>query len=89
MKQCIIKRHGREEHYDERKVYASAYAACLNAHLKKEEAERIASGVSMVITAWVDDRGATSDELFKKVTEELRRHNPDAAFMYETHRDLS
>jgi len=41
----IVKRRGHKEEYDERKVYASAYAACLNVHLGEIEAEEIATKV--------------------------------------------
>lgn len=86
----IIKRRGRKEEYDERKVYASVYSASLNAHLNKLEAEKIAAGVSRQITTWLSGKGgASSEEIFKKTAELLKKENPDAAFMYETHRDLA
>ncbi len=86
----IIKRRGHEEHFDERKVYASAYFACRNAHLPIEEAERIATAVTDRIKQWIGGQAAVnSDDVFKKITEELRTHDEDSAFLYETHRDLS
>ena len=31
----------------------------------------------------------TSDAIFKQTTEALKKQNPDAGFMFETHRDIS
>jgi len=87
---CIVKRHGHVEEFDERKVYASCYAACLSTHMQKEEAESICSKVSRSMKAWVKTkRTVSSTDIFRQVTRELKRYNKDAAFMYETHRDIS
>ena len=90
MSKHIIKREGHEEHYDERKVYASCYAACLNVRLaNKEEAEKICEAVTAEINEWIDTKDeVNSDELFARVTNALKKQNPDAAYMYETHRDI-
>ncbi|MDA1334531.1 MAG: ATP cone domain-containing protein [bacterium] len=86
----IIKRHGHEETYDGRKIYASVYAAGINSHHEKEEAEKMADVVCDSVSEWVSDKSeVSSNDLFKIVTEELRKMDKDAAFMYETHRDLS
>lgn len=86
----IVKRRGHKEEYDERKVYASAYAACLNVHLSETEAEEIATQVAKEVSLWVDGKTEmTSQEIFDQIKEELARKNKDAAFMYETHRDVS
>ncbi|MEK6983864.1 MAG: ATP cone domain-containing protein [Nanoarchaeota archaeon] len=86
----IVKRKGHTETYDERKVYGSCYFACRNAHLSEEEAEDIANNVSMAVTKWIaKHKVVSSDDIFKKLIEELRKCNEDAAFLYETHRDIS
>ena len=87
----IIKRKGQGQAYDERKVYASVYYASLNAHLGKLDAEKIAEKVSRDISAWVASGKdeISSEKIFQKATELLKPQNKDAAFMYETHRDLS
>ena len=38
----IVKRKGHEEHFDERKVYASCFAACMNAQVGAKKAEQCA-----------------------------------------------
>lgn len=86
----IVKRKGHKQEFDEHKLYASVYSACLAAHTKKEEAESIANLVVREVKKWVDDKEeVTSDAIFKITGEELQHLNKDAAFMYKTHRDIS
>ncbi len=89
-KYCIVKRKGHTEEFDERKVYASCYAACLSSHVPHMEAEKICEKVAKEVKAWVRKKiSVTSDKIFKKTTAAMKKHNEDAAFMYETHRDIS
>ncbi|MBI1936077.1 hypothetical protein HYS31_06570 [Candidatus Woesearchaeota archaeon] len=86
----IVKRKGHTEIYDERKVYGSCYFACRNAHLSEKEAEEICNKVAAEITKWIKKKKlASSDEIFRALINELSNHNKDAAFLYETHRDIS
>ena len=87
---CIVKRKGHAEEFDERKVYASCYAACLNAQIEHKKAEKICDKVSRELKAWARKKKyADSKEIFKKVTAAMKRYDKNAAFMYETHRDIS
>ncbi len=86
----IVKRRGHKQEFDERKVYASTYAACLSSHIPHLEAERIASEVTKSVMIWIKDKHeVASYDLFKKIGELLIDHHKDAAFMYLTHRDVS
>lgn len=86
----IVKRRGHKEEYDERKVYASSYAACRNAHLPEKEAESIADKVTKDIENWIEDKDEVdSKQIFEEVTKSLAKYNEDASFMYETHLDVS
>lgn len=86
----IVKRRGHKQKFDESKLYASIYAACLSAHIDKEEAAAISNLVFREIKKWTDDKKeVTSDAIFKLVGEELKHLNKDAALMYTTHRDVS
>jgi|SRR3989344_1652393 len=86
----IVKRAGHTEVYDERKVYGSCFFACRNAHLSKEESEEICGKVSSEISKWIKkQKMVSSNDIFRKLIDELKRHNEDAAFLYETHRDIS
>ena len=90
MKKHIVKRRGLEQHYDSRKVYASAFAAARNAHLSAIESEKIGDSVTKVVDAWIEKKDEIhSDEIFKKIIEELKKHNKDASFLYKTHRDVN
>ena len=86
----IVKRKGHTEKYDERKVYASAYFACRNAHLSEKESEKISAKVATAVTAAMKKRrSASSDAVFAAIIGQLDKLNEDAAFLYETHRDIS
>jgi transcriptional regulator NrdR family protein len=88
-KYCIVKRKGHAEEFDERKVYASCYAACLSSHIHHLKAEKICEKVSKEVKAWATKRKfATSDLIFEKVISAMKKQDNDAAFMYETHRDI-
>lgn len=86
----IVKRRGHKEPFDERKVYASVYAACLASHILHEEAESIANLVAREIKREVETQEeVTAEHIFKLVVDELEYLNKEAAFMYKTHRDIS
>ena len=86
----VVKRKGHEEAFDERKVYASCYAACLNASLHSSKAEKICERLTKEIKFWFKSKKTvTSNQIFKKVTVVLKKHDENASFMYETHRDVS
>ena len=86
----IVKRKGHTELYDERKVYGSCFFACRNAHLSEKEAEEICNKVCKAITKRVNKKKiVSSNDIFKMLIQELKKHNEDAAFLYETHRDIS
>jgi len=86
----IVKRHGTLEHFDSKKVYASAYAAALNAHLSERKAETIAFYVQKHIAKWVRPRKeVTSAEIRDEITAFLKTINEDVAMLYETHLDVN
>lgn len=86
----IVKRKGHKQEFDERKVYASVFAACLSAHVLHEEAENISGLVTREVKKWIEDKDeVTSGQLSKQGAEELEHLNKEAAFMYKTHRDIS
>ena len=86
----IVKRKEHQEPYDNHKVYASCYAGCLDASLPKEEAETICAKVMDELDGWIEKKDAVpSEKIFKKVIRAMAKLNKEAAFMYETHRDIS
>lgn len=85
-----MKRSGHRESFDERKVYASVYAACLNAHLKEQECESIAEQVTEKVKEWISTKKEVdSKKISEQVFKYLEQENSDAAFLYKTHLDLS
>ena len=86
----VIKRRGHVEKFDERKVYASAYASCLAAHVPEKKCEQVAESVCNTICTWVSEQKVvTAHMLYEQTVKALRKHNKHAAFMYETHMDIS
>lgn len=89
-KHCIVKRKGHSEEFDERKVYSSCYEACLAASMTHAEAEKICDKVAKEIRMWAHKKiMMTSEEIFKKTVNAIRKYSEKAAYMYETHRDVS
>lgn len=88
---CIVKRStGICQQYDERKVYGSVYAACYVARMEHKTCETIAQKVAQHVTRFVrKQKTVKSNQLTRVAALELRKHNKHAAFMYETHRDIS
>ncbi len=86
----IVKRQGHKEKFDSRKIYASVYYACRSTHKGKKECEKTAGKISAEIGKWAKNKASvTSDQIFREVAKRLKKYNEDAAFMYETHRDIS
>lgn len=86
----IVKRKGHKEKFDERKIYASCYQACLSCHTPHEKAEMICEKVTKELSAWVKTKkDVNAHMIFMELARRLKKHSKNAAFMYETHRDLS
>ena len=90
MDKHLVKRAGHVHVFDERKIYASCYAACLSAHVQHKQAERICENVCIDIKKWIKSKEkVTSEQIFREVGKSLKRYHKDAAFMYSTHRDIA
>ena len=85
----VIKKKGHIEVFEDKKIFTAVYESCLNAHLSKEKANGIAKKVTNELKKRIKGREVRSDFLFKNVIEILKKHDKDAAFLYETHRDVS
>lgn len=88
---CLVKRRGHTERYDERKAYAACYAAALATQLHAQDAEKLSAAVSKELTAWMrkQKRCVPSDEIFQQLVSLLRKRDPNVAFMFASHRDVS
>lgn len=88
---CIVKRRDGSCHYfDIKKVYASVYAACYVVKKKERECEKIANKVASVVKRKVHAlKQVSSKTISGIVVVELKKLDKNAAFMYDTHRDIS
>ena len=86
----VVKRKGHKEHFDGKKVYGSIYWACRSTGMHEEKCESISATLLEEVKKWFDEKkGITSDDIFRFVSEELKKHNWQAAYMYSTLRDIS
>lgn len=86
----IVKRHGHTELFDDRKLYASIFAACLAVREPIGSAELIADKVVSDMLAWIDQKHeVTSSDIRAHAGRHLLVYQPDAAYMYTHHRIIS
>ncbi len=84
----IIVRKGKKQEYDEKKIYASCYAAALFALYPEKKAEAFAQKVTKKITLWVQKKGSvTSAEIKTQMMNSMTDAN--VALAYKHHLDLS
>ena len=85
--QHIVKRQGHTEPYDERKVYASVYAACVSVREPAGSAELIADKVQKDVNAWIAKKHeVTANDIRRQAAKHLHVYNPDAGYMLLHHR---
>ncbi len=83
----IVKRSGRTEAFDERKLYASIYAACLGVREPVGAAELIAERVCADISEWIQPKSeVSSDDIRVHATKSVKQLNEHAAILYAHHR---
>ncbi len=83
----IVKRAGHSENYDERKLYASIYAACLSVREHPGSAELVAQEVVEQFARWLESKHEISSNDIRRVAGSyLKQLNPDAGHMYLLHR---
>ena len=85
--QHIVKRKGHTEPFDERKVYASVYAACQAVREPAGSAELIAEKVVQDINSWIAKKHeVTANDIRRQASQHLQAYNPDAAYIFLHHR---
>ena len=85
----IVKRRGKREKFDERKVYASIYSACMDCDLSPQEAERISDSITRHVEKFIEGRKkVNTTEIFGFVIQRLAKEHEAVAFMYQTHREV-
>lgn len=89
-KKHIVKRAGHEEPFDIKKIYGSVYAACAAVRMPMGECELTSDRVSKDVEKKLASKAMVhSHQIAKATNEYLKEYNPDAAYMYRTHRDIS
>jgi transcriptional regulator NrdR family protein len=85
----IVKRKGHTEGFDNRKLYASIYAACLSVRATPGESELVAERVVEDVTGWMAPKHeVTAHDIRLNAAKHLTVYNPDAAYMYRHHREM-
>lgn len=83
----IVKRAGRTEAYDGKKLYASIYAAALAVREPVGSAELIAQEVARQVEEWLAPKHeVTSNDIRRVAAKHLQVVHPDAAYQYLHHR---
>lgn len=86
----IVKRHGRIEEYDIRKLYASVYAACLAVREPVGAAELISEKVCDDVAEWLKAKHTvTSADIRRVAGQHLHAYNANAGYIYRTHRTVA
>ena len=82
----VVKRQGRQELFDERKLYASIYAACTSANFGEKKCEKVAENICKKVIKFMSRKKKISSiDLRKKVEAELKKIDAELAFFYEQH----
>ena len=87
----IVKRGGERptESFDEQKLRRSIEAAVLTAGAPTGQAEAIARNITGSVLEWLETRPeVTSHDIRRVAGRHLRTHHPDAAYLYEQHRNI-
>ena len=87
----IVKRKGHKEKFDERKIYGSCYEAAFSCcNFNERQTEKICETVTSNVKKQIKSKKTvTSDQIFKLVIKELKKHSKEATFMYQSHRDIN
>lgn len=85
--QHIVKRKGHTELYDEKKVYASVFAACQSLREPAGSSELVAEKVMQDVNGWIAKKHeVTSNDIRRQASKHLGAYHPDAAHMLAHHR---
>jgi len=89
-KLSAVKRGGKIQEFDEKKIYKSCHSACMSVHRDKKLADEICKKTMKEIKKWASKKDlVTSDQIFIETIKILKKYDKDSAFMYETHRDIN
>ena len=79
----IVKRRGRREKFDEKKLYASIYSACMSVYHDEIKCEKLSEKITNKIKFWIKAKKiVNSSQIREKVVAELRKENKKVEFYY-------
>lgn len=82
----IVKRAGHKERFDERKLYASIYAACMSMQHSEKSSEKIASEITRKVKKLIFKKeNINSNHIRKIVISSLKQISKEISFAYEHH----
>lgn len=85
----IVKRAGHKEMFDERKLYASIFSACMVTRMSNQLAESVAEKVTMHVASHLERKNEITAKEIKDATYEVfKQYDADAAYLYRHHKDL-
>lgn len=86
----VVKRDGRIEQYDRRKLLQSITAASLSVRTPEGAAEMNAHAVCNITENWLAKKPeVTSADIRRKAAEALEIYNPEAAYTYKQNKKNS
>lgn len=87
--QLVVKRAGHSEMFDEKKLYASIYSACIAVREPAGTAEVLAERVVSDVKAWVGRKHeVTSNDIRRIASQHLHGYNIEAAHLYHQQRTI-
>lgn len=83
----IVKRAGHIETYDEKKLYASVFAACLAVREPVGTAEVLSDRIISDVNTWIGKKHeVTSNDIRRIASEKLHSYNVEASHLYHKQR---
>jgi transcriptional regulator NrdR family protein len=87
MIKLIVKRAGHVEEFEEKKLYASIYSACLAVREPVGTAEVLAEKVVQDVVMWLGKKHeVTSNDLRRVASQQLHAYNIEASHLYHKQR---
>lgn len=87
----VVKQQGRRptEPFARHKLHYSIKAACLSVRSPDGVAEETARHVCDAVIVWLEPRPeVTSDDIRRRAAKHLRSYHPEAAYLYEQHKNI-
>ncbi|MEK7620959.1 MAG: hypothetical protein AAB395_01235 [Patescibacteria group bacterium] len=91
MNSYVVKSGGlhESERFDPLKLHGSLMAACLAVRSLEGEAHMVAQKITEKVIDWLDSKTeVTSNDVRRIAANNLQTYQPEAAYIYETYKDI-